>query len=324
MIILDAVVLTIQSAKDISLSADANGPAASKGYFLGWEDYVIFILFCFFRYLSLPPSLPPFHLHQQPTEHPTHSVEALARICVSGFLLDPEVPLSRLFANPFRTSSSPHDLTRSSSLHETASISRHSSLLQRSRSLRQRGLARVRSVLQNLYEPFELVPSRLQASEHHHHQQQRPSALPKRSRSDTVQSAKAHTPLFEKAWSKVQDVHDHIRHPTDSGTGYHPTTGLSQAFRSEQSIAEGNADVIGLPFRLSVAAAQGKTHRNVPYLRQSWSRIDFVAVVSFWITFLLATLGLEESGTYHIGIFRAMSVLRTARLLAITSGTTVG
>ena len=36
----------------------------------------------------------------------------------------------------------------------------------------------------------------------------------------------------------------------------------------------------------------------------------------------LAMAGVER-GTYHIGVFRAMSVLRTARLLAITSGTTV-
>lgn len=82
------------------------------------------------------------------------------------------------------------------------------------------------------------------------------------------------------------------------------------------------SDVISLPFKLNVADVNDKVVRNVPYLRNSWSRIDFVAIVSFWITFALATIGVEH-GTYHIGLFRALSVLRTARLLAVSSGTTV-
>ena len=77
-----------------------------------------------------------------------------------------------------------------------------------------------------------------------------------------------------------------------------------------------------MPFRLSVEESTSQTHRNLPYLRHSWTRIDFVAVMRFWISFGLAMGGVER-GTYHIGIFRALSVLRTARLLAITSGTTV-
>jgi hypothetical protein len=47
-----------------------------------------------------------------------------------------------------------------------------------------------------------------------------------------------------------------------------------------------------------------------------------VAIVSFWICFGLAMGGVER-GQYHIGVFRAMSVIRTARLLTVTSGTTV-
>lgn len=91
------------------------------------------------------------------------------------------------------------------------------------------------------------------------------------------------------------------------------------------SIAEhpnSQSDPISLPFRLSVGQIHGKTHRNLPYLRQSWTRIDFVAILSFWIAFGLAMAGFER-GVHHIGIFRAMSVIRTARLLTITSGTTV-
>jgi len=81
-------------------------------------------------------------------------------------------------------------------------------------------------------------------------------------------------------------------------------------------------EILSLPFRLNINHIHGKAHRNVPYLRQSWARIDFVAIVSFWMAFGLAMFGVER-GLLHIGIFRALSVIRTARLLSITSGTTV-
>jgi len=102
---------------------------------------------------------------------------------------------------------------------------------------------------------------------------------------------------------------------------WHPDpTYRSTAVRAENKNPQ--SDPISLPFRLSVDQFHDKTHRNVPYLRQSWTRIDFVAIVSFWITFGLAMAGIER-GAHHIGVFRAMSVIRTARLLTITSGTTV-
>ncbi|OBZ73074.1 Calcium-channel protein cch1 [Grifola frondosa] len=128
---------------------------------------------------------------------------------------------------------------------------------------------------------------------------------PVRNRSDTVQSK---TPMMEKAFLNAETIHSHMRNPTEP-------TFFSSALRSD------NPDVLSLPFRLSIEKSRGQTQRNIPYLRHSWTRIDFVAIVSFWITFALATGGVERS-TYHIGIFRSMSVLRTARLLAITSGTT--
>ncbi|EKM51356.1 uncharacterized protein PHACADRAFT_263446 [Phanerochaete carnosa HHB-10118-sp] len=93
-------------------------------------------------------------------------------------------------------------------------------------------------------------------------------------------------------------------------------TFLSRALKSDNS-----SGALSLPFRLSVQKSHDSTQRNLPYLRHSWTRIDFVAVLSFWICFGLAAAGVEH-GSYHIGIFRALSVLRTTRLLAITSGTT--
>jgi voltage-dependent calcium channel len=81
-------------------------------------------------------------------------------------------------------------------------------------------------------------------------------------------------------------------------------------------------DVLILPFQFSVNVSRGVTRRHLPYLRHSWTRTDALSVISFWVTFVLAQTGVEH-GSHHIGLFRALSVLRTARLLAITSGTTV-
>lgn len=115
--------------------------------------------------------------------------------------------------------------------------------------------------------------------------------------------------MTEKILNAVQGAHEAIRNPPED-------TFLSRAMRSDDN------DPISLPFRLSVQHTHEKTRRGLPYLRQSWNRIDFIAVLSFWIMFGLAMGGVER-GEHHIALFRAMSVIRTARLLTITSGTTV-
>ncbi|KAK7511325.1 calcium-channel protein CCH1 [Phyllosticta citriasiana] len=57
------------------------------------------------------------------------------------------------------------------------------------------------------------------------------------------------------------------------------------------------------------------------FLRHSFNRLDFVAVVSFWISFVISVSGLES--TSHVYVFRMLSCLRILRLLGLTSGTTV-
>ena len=57
------------------------------------------------------------------------------------------------------------------------------------------------------------------------------------------------------------------------------------------------------------------------YLRHSYNRMDFIAVVSFWIALVLQVTG--EMAKHHIYIFRMLSCLRIFRLLGITEGTTV-
>lgn len=57
------------------------------------------------------------------------------------------------------------------------------------------------------------------------------------------------------------------------------------------------------------------------YLRHSFNRTDFLAVVSFWIAFLIGVFGVESRK--HIFIFKMLSCLRIIRLLNLTSGTSV-
>jgi hypothetical protein len=82
----------------------------------------------------------------------------------------------------------------------------------------------------------------------------------------------------------------------------------------------------------SFTAKQGETIRTVEqaqrvqlarraFLRHSFNRLDFIAVVSFWIAFVLGITGIESS--YHLYVFRMMSCLRILRLLALTHGTAV-
>jgi hypothetical protein len=82
----------------------------------------------------------------------------------------------------------------------------------------------------------------------------------------------------------------------------------------------------------SFTAKQGEAIRTVEqaqrlqlarraFLRHSFNRLDFIAVVSFWIAFVLGNAGIESM--YHIYVFRMMSSLRILRLLALTHGTAV-
>ncbi|KAG6896194.1 hypothetical protein C0992_009767 [Termitomyces sp. T32_za158] len=276
LIIINAVVLTIQAALPLTLStSDGTAvPPRIKGYFHSWEDYALFVLFIIF------------------------TLEAFARICVSGFLFDPEVYIGSFFRFPFQRQSEHFPPTPSAG--STSAVGRSGSLSQAtliqgtsiSKRLHNLKLALLRPFSLNAHtstSPYPHVPPASQVA------LTQPEPLPPL------------RPFAEKILDAAHSLHKVVREPTTA-------TYFSRALKSDN-------DVISLPFRLSVANAHDKAYRNIPYLRQSWSRIDFIAIASFWIAFVLAICG-EEQGRHHIGIFRAMSVIRTARLLTITSGTT--
>ncbi|KAJ5832696.1 Voltage-dependent calcium channel alpha-1 subunit [Penicillium riverlandense] len=57
------------------------------------------------------------------------------------------------------------------------------------------------------------------------------------------------------------------------------------------------------------------------FLRHSFNRLDFVAVVAYWVSFLLTVDGVEK--VHQLYIFRMLSCLRILRLLLLTNGTSV-
>ncbi|TVY46139.1 Calcium-channel protein [Lachnellula subtilissima] len=57
------------------------------------------------------------------------------------------------------------------------------------------------------------------------------------------------------------------------------------------------------------------------FLRHGFNRLDFVAVVAFWIAFILSISQVEHH--QHLYLFRMLSCLRILRLLALTNGTAI-
>jgi hypothetical protein len=82
----------------------------------------------------------------------------------------------------------------------------------------------------------------------------------------------------------------------------------------------------------SFTAIQGEAVRTVEqaqrlqlarraFLRHGFNRLDFVAVVAFWVAFVVEVVGLEAGS--HLYVFKMLSCLRILRLLSLTNGTAV-
>ncbi|XP_006460371.1 hypothetical protein AGABI2DRAFT_220377 [Agaricus bisporus var. bisporus H97] len=214
LIVINAIILTIQAFPSLTLpSSDPPLPPHISGYFHTWEDWALFAIFCFF------------------------TIEAFARICVMGFLFDPEIKMSSMFSAPSSVATPSGQ----------ASLSRGLSITQRFRRAQD-----------TLLRPFALYPRS-------HIPIQDPQTQHSQTRSRPRAQATSDYPLAEKILNAVQSAHDAIRNAPEK-------TFLSHAMRSD------NDDSIALPFRLSVQHIHDKVKRGLPYLRQSWNRIDFVAI----------------------------------------------
>ncbi|TEB23953.1 high-affinity cell membrane calcium channel [Coprinellus micaceus] len=240
LIILNAVVLTAQAFPSLTLPT-ANGPTLPpkiSGYFHAWEDYVLFALFIVF------------------------TIEAFARIAVTGFLFDPEVSMFRLFDDP----TPPTDYIPSPAPIGPNGVARQTSLA-RGRSITQR----LRSIKRTLMRPFDLptkpTPPPISAypsstSAHAHS-----ASIPHLSASNSGHHY--HASLTDRIKHAAVSFHHTVRDPNTP-------TFLSRVLRSDNT----TKDELKLPFRLSIGHLHDRTQRNVPYLRQSWNRIDFIAVAT--------------------------------------------
>lgn len=77
----------------------------------------------------------------------------------------------------------------------------------------------------------------------------------------------------------------------------------------------------GMETQISLEEQQRLHLARRAFLRHGFNRLDFVAVVSFWISFVLGITGLESK--HHVYVFRMLSSLRIIRLLALTKGNLV-
>lgn len=322
LIILDIVVLTIQSAPSTYDHPRYRGP----GYFHKWEDFVLFVLFCLF------------------------SLETFARILVNGFILDSvdtglwpsqlaHVPVDQTYIRPggvkwwlqkswqgaFGNSDNAKRL-------QSGSVTRGANLTQ--------------SEDGTLRQPFENGDGKLKLHNGLPDLAHSPNALapPQHELSYRSGSQSSVLELSDAAGSNEVQAHARgKRSPSPASLIYPPppTSAPStiRSFRSTQHLISQNGTAHSGSKMQGQRSPFGNLHEDVPfvrailaqrhqnllhkraYLRHSWNRVDFIAVVGFWICFLLSITGVE--GREHLYLFRALSTLRAARLLTITAGTTV-
>ncbi|GAA6002347.1 calcium channel protein CCH1 [Rhodotorula paludigena] len=311
LIILQVVVQTIQASPDVYAH-----PRPTKGYFHTWEDVVLFVVFCIF------------------------TVEIVARVIVTGLIINPPRPPSApepktdIYGTPKR---SPSLLTKISTRlsplpSPQASPSAHRPGLFPSPS--QGSLARTHSASSHL-SPIPPSPTK------------GPSSYPPASTDITTMDYASFPGGASSTASLIRE--DSVRTATSinpgplgvglgftapSASAYEPHSikaGLASVFPAATAPASANSGAsthtsptfgfkvssATTPYALSIKR-QRQTYQQA-FLRHSWNRIDFIAVVCFWVAFALSETGLEASD--NLWFFRALSVLRATRLLAITAGT---
>lgn len=79
-----------------------------------------------------------------------------------------------------------------------------------------------------------------------------------------------------------------------------------------------HADTFLLPHK---PTSTDKLHITRAYIRNSWHRIDFISIVSFWISLFLSFNHYDAQ--HNILIFRALSCIRILRLCNLTRGTSL-
>ncbi|PWN36130.1 uncharacterized protein FA14DRAFT_160990 [Meira miltonrushii] len=279
MIILNVVLLVLQSARDVFLQP------RKPGYFDYWPDYGLLAVFVFY------------------------TIELVARIVVSGLIINPpvayEAPQEQRKADdgvispPIETPFSQHvraKAMRSNTLDTFAAMAG-------TIKVRATEAVRPHNHLGQLNEHGKapLSPNRAHA--------------PRTVTSDVLDTEHTFPP------------HQHDRSQNSSATkSQFDRRQPSSATSSSGQLREKTSTFLQksklAPFAEAISKQRAQA-ADYAFLRHSWNRVDLVAVVSFWVMFFLAVAREEMTDSHHIFIFRALSVLRCARLLTVTRGTSV-
>ncbi|KAL1918646.1 uncharacterized protein VTP21DRAFT_2668 [Calcarisporiella thermophila] len=81
-----------------------------------------------------------------------------------------------------------------------------------------------------------------------------------------------------------------------------------------------NANTIDQAVIASNSTSQIEIPRATAYLRHSFNRMDFLAVICYWVNLALVLTKTQTTDDHHIYLFQALAGLRLLRLLSITPG----
>ncbi|GAA6055172.1 hypothetical protein JCM3770_002218 [Rhodotorula araucariae] len=309
LIVLQVVVQTIQAAPNVY-----EHPRPTKGFFHTWEDWILFAIFC------------------------AYTVEVAGRILVTGLVVNPPhppappEPKTDIYGTPAR---SPSLVTKISSRLSPLPSPLASPTAHRAHPFPS---PYRRSPLPSPTRLSPLPPSPFNTSN--------AASVPRDSIDITAMDDVRFPATNASSISLMRDDAAPPRfHPGPTGVGlgfsapsatvYPPHTmkaGLASSFeaatvgataRSGGSSTQNSGTGLSpftsskTPYALSVKR-QRATYQQA-FLRHSWNRIDAVAVICFWISFGLSQSGREAAE--NLWFFRALSVLRATRLLAVTAGT---
>lgn len=301
-IVAHLVIVIILTGRDV-----AKAPR-KPGYFDYWENAALLGIFC------------------------VYTVEVLARIVVSGLVINPPALYqsgSAKFATSDPNTAIPLEVAAESEpkMAFAASPPEHAKLEQEDRRRMSRSNTldawtelggSIKTRAQQALNPETSLKSREKLN-----RQSTMGSMPlvsNHQRSGTIATFKS--AAFSTAPSaRVGSQQDSPtqEYPASQPPPYPPTPASRQMTQDWSKILRAMQEK-AVPFASAIVVQRAQT-TNYAYLRHSWNRVDFFSVCCFWISFFLAITRQDMVNDRHVYIFQALSILRCARLLTVTSGT---
>lgn len=99
-------------------------------------------------------------------------------------------------------------------------------------------------------------------------------------------------------------------------------SGASRSRSSSSSTSTSTSVLSSVPLVNKAGISSNKKVTIVrAYLRGDWNKIDFVSIVSFWVSFILSMSGVDIS--MHCTVFRSLMCFKILRLFNLTKGTRI-